>query len=173
MNSENPNFIDKTFTVLASILVKVFPTTSREKEAFSYYRTGMSAQSSGNYMSALENYCEALKLEEDLIDRSYILYNIGLIFANTGNYNKAMLYYVESLELNPELSQANNNLAILYHYKAKTAIENCDWDTGSLYFELARYHFKQTLAGATTGYNEVYNWLRLTQGATRDYSSLY
>ena len=75
-------FIDKTFTVLADILLKVLPATKDEKQAFSYYRYGMSAQSSGNYAEALENYYEALKLDEDPFDRSYILYNIGLIYGN-------------------------------------------------------------------------------------------
>ena len=56
MNQKNDNFIDKTFTVLADILLKVLPATKDEKQAFSYYRYGMSAQSSGDYAEALENY---------------------------------------------------------------------------------------------------------------------
>jgi hypothetical protein len=40
----NDNFIDKTFTVIADILLQVLPTSQREKQAFSYYRNGMSAQ---------------------------------------------------------------------------------------------------------------------------------
>ena len=68
MNQKNDNFIDKTFTVLADILLKVLPATKDEKQAFSYYRYGMSAQSSGDYAEALENYYEALKLEEDPYD---------------------------------------------------------------------------------------------------------
>ena len=53
----------------------------------------MSAQSSGDYAEALENYYEALKLEEDPYDRSFILYNIGLIYSNNGEYSKALEYY--------------------------------------------------------------------------------
>ena len=85
MNQKNDNFIDKTFTVLADVLIKVLPATKDEKKAFSYYRYGMSAQSNGDYAEALENYYEALKLEEDPYDRSYILYNIGLIYGNTNS----------------------------------------------------------------------------------------
>ena len=59
MSQKNDNFIDKTFTVLADILLKVLPATQEEKTAFSYYRSGMSAQSSGSYAEALENYYEA------------------------------------------------------------------------------------------------------------------
>jgi tetratricopeptide (TPR) repeat protein len=60
----------------------------------------MSAQSSGDYAEALENYYEALKLEEDPYDRSYILYNIGLIYSNNGDFLKAVEYYQQALDLN-------------------------------------------------------------------------
>jgi hypothetical protein len=36
----NGNFIDKTFSILANILLQIIPTTSGEKEAFTYYRDG-------------------------------------------------------------------------------------------------------------------------------------
>ena len=36
MNQKNDNFIDKTFTVLADIILKVLPATKDEKQAFSY-----------------------------------------------------------------------------------------------------------------------------------------
>ena len=35
----NGNFIDKTFSIVADILLRVIPTTSGE-EAFTYYRDG-------------------------------------------------------------------------------------------------------------------------------------
>ena len=36
----NGNFIDKTFSIIANILLRIIPTTSGEKEAFTYYRDG-------------------------------------------------------------------------------------------------------------------------------------
>ncbi|KAJ3678791.1 hypothetical protein LUZ61_021292 [Rhynchospora tenuis] len=39
----NGNFIDKTFTIVADILLRVIPTTSGEKEAFTYYRDALDA----------------------------------------------------------------------------------------------------------------------------------
>ncbi len=36
----NENFIDKTFSIVANILLRIIPTTSGEKEAFTYYRDG-------------------------------------------------------------------------------------------------------------------------------------
>ena len=49
----------------------------------------MSAQSEGNYAEALQNYYEAMRLEIDPYDRSYILYNIGLIHTGNGEHTKA------------------------------------------------------------------------------------
>lgn len=40
-SQRNDNFIDKTFTIVADILLRVIPTTQREKEAFTYYRDGV------------------------------------------------------------------------------------------------------------------------------------
>ena len=52
----------------------------------------MSAQSEGNYAEALQNYYEAMRLEIDPYDRSYILYNIGLIHTRNGEHTKALEY---------------------------------------------------------------------------------
>lgn len=47
-SQRNDNFIDKSFTVMADLILKVLPTNRRAKEAFAYYRDGMSAQGMGN-----------------------------------------------------------------------------------------------------------------------------
>nr|YP_010200421.1 photosystem I assembly protein Ycf3 [Ormosia purpureiflora]UAJ48579.1 photosystem I assembly protein Ycf3 [Ormosia purpureiflora] len=123
----NGNFIDKTFSIVANILLRIIPTTSGEKEAFTYYRDGMSAQSEGNYAEALQNYYEAMRLEIDPYDRSYILYNIGLIHTSNGEHTKALEYYFRALERNPFLPQAFNNMAVICHYVRPTA-ENRPFD---------------------------------------------
>jgi hypothetical protein len=58
-SQRNDNFIDKSFTVMADLILKVLPTNQRAKEAFAYYRDGMSAQADGEYAEALDNYAEA------------------------------------------------------------------------------------------------------------------
>ena len=65
----------------------------------------MSAQSEGNYAEALQNYYEAMRLEIDPYDRSYILYNIGLIHTSNGEHTKGLEYYFRALERNPFLPQ--------------------------------------------------------------------
>jgi hypothetical protein len=57
----NGNFIDKTFTIVANILLRIIPTTSGEKEAFTFNKEGMSPQSEGNYPEALQNNKEPMR----------------------------------------------------------------------------------------------------------------
>nr|YP_010043320.1 photosystem I assembly protein Ycf3 [Handeliodendron bodinieri]QPD06602.1 photosystem I assembly protein Ycf3 [Handeliodendron bodinieri] len=49
----NGNFIDKTFSIVANILLRIIPTTSGEKEAFTYYRDGVDENLM--YVSGTEN----------------------------------------------------------------------------------------------------------------------
>ena len=163
MNQKNDNFIDKTFTVLADILLKVLPATKDEKQAFSYYRYGMSAQSSGDYAEALENYYEALKLEEDPYDRSYILYNIGLIYSNNGDYSKALEYYNQALELNARLPQALNNIAVIYHYQGIKAAEKKCYGLSESLLQKATFYWTKVVKIDPNSYIEAWNWLKTTR----------
>ena len=161
-SKKNDNFIDKTFTVLADIILKIIPTTREEKQAFYYYRDGMSAQSEGEYAKALENYYEALKIEEDPFDRSYILYNIGLIYASNGEHIKALEYYHQSLELNKQLPQAFNNIAIIYHYQGVKAADEQRFDISKSLFDKAAEYWLQAIYLAPNNYIEAQNWLKTT-----------
>jgi len=156
----NDNFIDKSFTVMADIILKILPANKQAKEAFAYYRDGMSAQADGEYAEALENYDEALKLEDDPYDRSYILYNIGLIHASNGDQEKALGYYHEALELNPRLPQALNNIAVIYHYQGEKAKESGDDDAAEAFFAQAAESWKQAIRLAPNNYIEAQNWLK-------------
>nr|YP_009185312.1 hypothetical chloroplast RF3 [Phacotus lenticularis]ALO63629.1 hypothetical chloroplast RF3 [Phacotus lenticularis] len=158
----NDNFIDKTFTVVADILLKVLPTSQREKQAFSYYRNGMSAQAEGEYAEALQNYYEAMRLEIDAYDRSYILYNIGLIHTSNGEHGRALEYYYQALERNPSLSSALNNIAVIYHYRGEQAIENGQSEISQILFEKAADYWKEAIRLAPTNYIEAQNWLKMT-----------
>nr|YP_009550794.1 photosystem I assembly protein ycf3 [Eustigmatophyceae sp. Mont 10/10-1w]QAA11727.1 photosystem I assembly protein ycf3 [Eustigmatophyceae sp. Mont 10/10-1w] len=159
---KNDNFLDKTFTILADIVIKVLPASQQEKEAFSYYKDGMVAQSSGQYAQALENYYEALRLEEDPIDRSYILYNIALIYSNNGEYSTALEYYHQSLELNPSLSQAYNNIAVIYHYQGVKSSEKRQSEVAKKLFNKAADYWREAIRLAPNNYIEAENWLATT-----------
>nr|WKT08352.1 hypothetical chloroplast RF3 [Mesostigma viride] len=161
-SQKNDNFIDKTFTVVADIILKVLPTTVREKAAFSYYRDGMSAQAEGEYAEALQNYYEAMRLEIDPYDRSYILYNIGLIHTSNGEHGKALEYYYQAIERNPSLPQALNNIAVIYHYRGEQAIEEGNIATSEILFNQASSYWKQAIRLAPNSYIEAQNWLKIT-----------
>ena len=167
------NFIDKTFTVIADILLKILPASIKEKKAFSYYRAGMAAQSEGKYAEALENYYEALQVEEDPYDRSYTLYNIGLIYGNTGTNSQALQYYHQALELNSNLPQALNNIAVIYHSSGLNTLtlinENVDDIQRAEYralatefFDKAGEYWRQALKLAPDNYPGARNWLKVS-----------
>jgi tetratricopeptide (TPR) repeat protein len=158
----NDNFIDKTFTILADILLKVFPASKQEKEAFFYYRDGMSAQSDGDYAEALENYYEALDIEEDPQDRSFILYNIGLVYSNNGEYLCALKYYQQAIELNLNLPQVLNNMAVIYHYQGTQALEKQNFDIAINLFDKAAEYWRHAVHITPENYIEAQNWLKIT-----------
>lgn len=167
-SQRNDNFIDKSFTVMADLILKVLPATRKEKEAFAYYRDGMSAQADGEYAEALENYQEALVLEEDPNDRSYILYNMGLIYASNGDHTTALDYYTQALELNPRMPQALNNIAVIHHYQGERAQEAGDQEGAEAYFNQAAEFWKRAIRLAPNNYIEAQNWLKTTGRSTMD-----
>ncbi len=167
-SQRNDNFIDKTFTVMADIILKVLPIDSKAKEAFVYYRDGMSAQAEGEYAEALENYEEALKLEEDLNDRSEILYNMGLIHASNGKIDEAIEYYNQSLQLNPRKPSALNNMAVIYHYRGEQCREQGEDEKAESFYDKAAEYWKQAIRLSPNNYLEAQNWLKTTGRSEMD-----
>jgi len=165
---KNDNFIDKSFTVMADILLKILPATKKEKEAFAYYRDGMAAQSDGEYAEALDNYYEALTLEDDLNDRSYILYNIGLIHASNGEHERALDYYHQALDLNPRMPQALNNIAVICHYQGERAQEAGKEEEAEAYFDRAADYWRRAIRLNPNSYIEAQNWLKTTGRSQMD-----
>ncbi|NET60351.1 MAG: photosystem I assembly protein Ycf3 [Symploca sp. SIO2E6] len=164
----NDNFIDKSFTVMADIILKMLPTNKQAKEAFVYYRDGMSAQADGEYAEALDNYKEALRLEEDSYDRSYILYNMGLIYASNGEHEQALDFYHQAIELNPRLPQALNNIAVIHHYQGEQAKEAGDEEAAEDYYSKAAEYWKEAISLAPNNYIEAQNWLKTTGRSSMD-----
>jgi tetratricopeptide (TPR) repeat protein len=164
----NDNFIDKSFTVMADMILKVLPTSKRAKEAFAYYRDGMSAQADGEYAEALENYEEALVLEEDPYDRSYILYNVALVHTSNGDHERAIENYLTAVDLNPKLPQALNNIAVIYHYQGERAKEAGQSEDAERLFGQAAEYWVKALRLAPNNYIEAQNWLKTTGRANID-----
>jgi tetratricopeptide (TPR) repeat protein len=158
----NDNFIDKSFTVMADLILKMMPTKQQAKEAFAYYRDGMSAQAEGEYAEALDNYEEALRLEEDPYDKSFILYNMGLIHASNGEHDRALALYEQSLELNPRMPQALNNTAVIYHYRGEQAEASGDRQGAEAMYDEAAKYWLEAIRIAPNNYIEAQNWLKNT-----------
>ncbi len=159
---KNDNFIDKSFTVMADIILKMLPTNKKAKEAFVYYRDGMSAQAEGEYAEALDYYNEALELEQDSSDRSYVYYNMGLIYASNGDHDKALEHYHKAIELNPRMPQALNNIAVIYHFQGEKAKEAGDYEGGEGLFDQATDYWVRAIRLAPNNYIEAQNWLKTT-----------
>ena len=159
---KNDNFIDKSFTVMADMILKMLPAKQQAKEAFAYYRDGMSAQADGEYAEAMDNYKEALTLEEDPYDKSYILYNMGLIHASNGEHDIALDLYKDALELNPRLIQALNNTAVIYHYRGEQAEASGDKSAANNFYDDAARYWLEAVRMAPNNYIEAQNWLKIT-----------
>ncbi len=159
-SQRNDNFIDKSFTVMADLILKVLPTNRRAKEAFAYYRDGMSAQGDGEYAEALENYDEALKLEDDPLDRAFILYNMALVYTSNGDHQRAIETYEQVLELNSHMPQALNNMAVIHHHLGSLAEERGDTDEADRRFSQAAEYWTKAIRMAPNNYIEAQNWIK-------------
>jgi tetratricopeptide (TPR) repeat protein len=128
----------------------------------------MSAQSDGEYAEALQNYEEALKLEQDPNDRSFILYNMGLIYTSNGEHEQALEAYAQALDLNPRMPQALNNVAVIYHYRGEKAQEAGDLETMEDWFDKAADCWREAIRLAPNNYIEAQNWLKTTGRSKMD-----
>ncbi len=144
------------------------PTNKKAKEAFAYYRDGMTAQADGEYAEALDNYKEALTLEEDPYDRSYILYNMGLIHASNGEHEIALDLYHQALDFNARLPQALNNIAVIYHYQGDKAKEVGNAEAAEALYNQAAEYWKRAIRLAPNNYIEAQNWLKTTGRSAMD-----
>jgi tetratricopeptide (TPR) repeat protein len=103
---------------------------------------------------------QALRLEIDPYDRSYILYNIGLIHTSNGKHGRALEYYYQALKRNPSLPQALNNIAVIYHYRAEQATEKYQSEVAKLLYDKAADYWNEAIRLAPTNYLEAQAWLR-------------
>lgn len=159
----NDNFIDKTFTVMADLILKFMPgVTTDQKKAFAYYREGMQAQAEGEYAEALDNYKEALLLEENDDDRSYILYNIGLIHQSNGDLEQALDHYHRAIDINPRHTSALNNIAVILHYQGEQFKEEGDEERAEALYDEAAEYWIRAIRIAPNNYIEAQNWLKTT-----------
>ncbi len=159
-SQRNDNFIDKSFTVMADLIVKLLPIDARSKEAYVYYRDGLSAQNDGDYAEALDNYEEALRLEENANDRGEILKNMAIIFMSTGEEEKALEYYSQSLAENPNSPSCLKNMGLIYEKWGRIAAESGDQDSADRWLDMAAESWSKAVKLYPGGYLDIENWLK-------------
>ena len=111
-------------------------------------------------------FIEAMRLEIDAYDRSYILYNVGLIHASNGEHGRALDYYYQALDRNPSLTQALNNIAVIYHYRGEQAVDSGLIEVSKILFDRAADYWKEAIRLAPTNYIVAQNWLKTTNRET-------
>jgi len=159
-SQRNDNFIDKSFTVMADLIVKLLPIDAKAKEAYVYYRDGLSAQGDGDYAEALENYEEALKLEENAVDRGEILKNMAIIFMSNGEEEKSLEYYQKSLDENPNSPSCLKNMGLIFEKWGRMAQEEGDQDTADGWLDKAADYWGRAVRLYPGGYLDIENWLK-------------
>eukprot|EP00933_Yihiella_yeosuensis_P043404 TRINITY_DN38187_c0_g1_i1.p1 TRINITY_DN38187_c0_g1~~TRINITY_DN38187_c0_g1_i1.p1 ORF type:complete len:254 (+),score=39.22 TRINITY_DN38187_c0_g1_i1:168-929(+) len=157
---------DMTFSVIADDLIASMPVPAQEKEAYDAYRRGMAAQTSGDLESAVFHYTEALRLEEDPVDLSYIMYNLGICFAKNGEFSKAVKYYNAAIVQNDQLSSAYNNCAIVYHRQGERAERNFESERADALYDKAADYWNQACRIAPNMYRQAQDWLLQTGRGT-------
>ena len=151
-SNRNDNFIDKSFTVMADLIVKLLPINARSKEAYVYYRDGLSAQNDGDYAEALENYEEALKLEENPTDRSETLKNMAIIYMSNGEEERAIETYRKALDENPKQPSCLKNMGLIFEKWGRIAEEEGRQDDADRWFDQAAESWTQAVRLNPGGY---------------------
>jgi tetratricopeptide (TPR) repeat protein len=86
--------------------------------AYIVHNLGIVLQNRGKYKEALARYEEALKIEEELGDRSAVassLHQIGFIHQERGEYKEALARYKEPLKIEEELGNRSGVAKSLHH----------------------------------------------------------
>src|SRR5258706_2819495 len=124
-----------TSIVLAEQALQILSSTSFHREegaikslfAQTYNNHGIYNHIKGDYLKALDYYLKALKIDEELSNKTGIvkeLNNIGIVYWNQSDYPKALDYYLKALKIDEELGDENGiasglgNIGIVYSYQA-------------------------------------------------------
>jgi len=86
-----------------------------------YWDKGLIYESLEQYERAVENYTNAINLEEDKTDQATLYRNRSLSFRNLLQYGKSLEDINKAITLNPEYRDAYRNRAVLYEYKKQYA----------------------------------------------------
>ncbi len=147
---------------MAEMIVKMMPIDSKEKEAYIYYRNGLTAQDCGDYSEALEYYEESLKLETNAIDRSETLKNMAIIYMSNGDEDLALDTYQKALDENPKQPSCLKNMGLIYEKRARVAEEAGNQAESDSWYDQAAEVWTKAVRLYPGGYLDIENWLKTT-----------
>jgi len=81
---------------------------------------------------------------------------------------QALEYYHQALELNLSLSQALNNIAVIYHYQGVKASNKQNLEIAKGLFDKAAEYWRQAIKLDPNNYIEAQNWLKTTGRTSSD-----
>jgi len=147
---------------MAEMIVKVMPINQQEKQAYLYYREGLSAQDCGDYSEALECYEESLNLEQNSVDRSETLKNMAIIYMSNGDEELALETYNKALEANPKQPSCLKNMGLIYEKRGRLAKQAGNQDESDSWFDQAAEVWTKAVRLYPGGYLDIENWLKTT-----------
>ncbi|KAJ1681609.1 hypothetical protein LUZ63_021499 [Rhynchospora breviuscula] len=114
----NGNFLDKTFSIVANILLGIIPTTSGEKKAFTYYRDAFNNMavichyilSSGVVLDPKDKFCYSDRGEQAILEGDSEIAEAW--------FNQAAEYWKQAIALTPDnYIEARNWLKITKRFE--------------------------------------------------------
>ncbi|KAJ4737632.1 Photosystem I assembly protein Ycf3 [Rhynchospora pubera] len=114
----NGNFIDRTFSIVANILLGIIPTTSGEKKAFTYYRDEYKKEYITEPYEIVNSQVRFFRKEFFYSDRGEQAILEGDSEIAEDWFNKAAEYWKQAIALTPDnYIDARNWLKITKRFK--------------------------------------------------------
>nr|YP_009690746.1 Ycf3 [Nephrolepis biserrata]QEG57526.1 Ycf3 [Nephrolepis biserrata] len=163
-SQRNDNFIDKTFTILADILLQILPTTKREREASTYYRDGCRPNLKENmqklYEAITKRCVQRLTLTTEV---TYFIIQVSFIQV-MGNMQELWNTIFKHWSEIPFF----HKLLIIWLRSVTTdrgeqAINQGNLEISEAWFDQAAEYWKQAIALSPGNYIEAQNWLKITR----------
>nr|YP_009691190.1 Ycf3 [Davallia solida var. fejeensis]QEG57970.1 Ycf3 [Davallia solida var. fejeensis] len=161
-SQRNDNFIDKTFTILADILLQILPTTKREREASTYYRDGCRPNLKGNMQKLYEVITKPCVQRLTLmIEATYFTTQASLIQVMENMQELWNITFKHRSEI-----LLRHKLLIIWLRSVTTrgeqAINQGNLEISEAWFDQAAEYWKQAIAPSPGNYIEAQNRLKIT-----------
>jgi hypothetical protein len=90
------------------------PAPAPARDAKSYYASGETFRSRGDYVTAIEEYTQAIRLDPNFV---YAYAGRGFAYGYKGDYDRAIADCTQAIRLDPNLANAYNTRGFAYYGK--------------------------------------------------------